>query len=199
VHGQIGADEAVLDLGAGNGRDSVWLAAQGHPVRSSDYSRRSAVEVKALMQRTGVANVRPRQVILNETRHVFHLIAQLSREPHHIYARQLVGCLDAAARENLFRLGASVLRGGQSMWLEFAVRHPGARAPEPVGLVHRVDVDALTAEVERSGGRVVHLDVAPGVDMFDNPDPAVARMRVIWPARHSADTAAVEADTKESA
>jgi SAM-dependent methyltransferase len=194
VHDQIGPDEAVLDLGAGNGRDTIWFAAQGHPVRSSDYSRRSAVEVRAFMKRTGVTDVRPRQVILNETRHVFHLIALLARDPHHVYARQLVGCLDAAARENLFRLGASVLRGGQSMWLEFAVPHPGAPDPEPAGLVRRIDPDVLTAEIERSGGRVERLEVAPGVDMFDNPDPAVARMRVTWPAGHSAE----KAEMKES-
>ncbi|GAA1969076.1 hypothetical protein GCM10009798_32100 [Nocardioides panacihumi] len=198
VHERIGPDEAVLDLGAGNGRDSVWLAAQGHPVRSSDYSRRSAVEVQALMKRLGVTNVSPRQVILNETRHVFHLIALLSREPHHIYARQLVGCLDDAARENLFRVGASVLRGGRSMWLEFAVPHPGASDPQPRGLVRRVDPGVLTAEIERSGGRVAHLEVAPGVDMFDNPDPAVARMRVTWPAGPRADKADTSADEKES-
>jgi hypothetical protein len=199
VHRQIGSDDPVLDLGAGNGRDSVWFAAQGHPVRSSDYSRRSAVEVRALMGRTGTKGVRPRQVILNETRHVFHLIALLSRDPHHVYARQLVGCLDEPARENLFRLGAAALRGGRSMWLEFAVPHRGAGDPEPVPLVERVDPDVLTAEIERSGGRVAHLEVAPGVDMFDNPDPAVARMRVVWPQGHRGGTRAEEsAETKES-
>lgn len=199
VHGRIGTDDAVLDLGAGNGRDSIWFAEQGHRVRSSDYSRRSAVEVRELLRRTGTKRVRPRQVILNETRHVFHLIAQLSRDPHHIYGRQLVGCLDEAARENLFRLGAAVLRRGQSMWLEFAVPHLGAADPEPVPLVKRVDPDVLTAEIERSGGRVVHLEVAPGLDMFDNPDPAVARMRVIWPAGHSGSTRAdTSANTKET-
>lgn len=199
VHGRIGADEPVLDLGAGNGRDSIWFAAHGHPVRSSDYSRRSAVEVRALMGRTGTKGVRPRQVILNETRHVFHLVALLSRDPHHIYARQLVGCLDEAARENLFRLGAAVLRGGRSMWLEFAVPHPGAPDPEPTPLVQRVDPDVIIAEIERSGGRVDHLEVAPGVDMFDNPDPAVARMRVVWRDGHQGRTRAEKsADTKES-
>jgi SAM-dependent methyltransferase len=187
VHGQIGPEDAVLDLGAGNGRDSVWFAQQGHPVRSCDYSRRSPVETRALREARGATGIHIRQVILNETRHVLHLVAVLSRRPHHIYARQLVGCLDAAARENLFRLGASVLRGGQSMWLEFAVPHRGARAPEPSGLVARVDPGVLTAEIERSGGRVEHLEIAPGVDMFDNPDPAVARMRVTWPRVHRAD------------
>jgi hypothetical protein len=182
VHDRIGPGDAVLDLGAGNARDSIWFAQQGHRVRSSDYSRRSAVEARVLMRRTGVKRVRARQVILNETRHVFHLVGQLSRDPHHIYARQLVGCLDETARANLLRLGATTLRRGQSMWLEFSATHPWAPAPEPVGLVTRVDPDVLTEEIARSGGRVEHLEVAPGVDMFDNPDPAVARMRVAWPA-----------------
>jgi hypothetical protein len=198
VNAQIEPGEPILDLGPGNGRDSVWFAAQGHQVRSSDYSRRSAVETRALARSKGVQGVNTRQVILNETRHVFHLIAKLSREPRQIYARQLVGCLDPAARENLFRLGASVLRGGQSMWLEFAAPHPGAPDPEPAGLVRRVDPAALTEEIERTGGRVVHLEVAPGVDMFDNPDPAVARMRVIWPGRRSAEAVPPPADPKES-
>jgi hypothetical protein len=76
------------------------------------------------------------------------------------------------------------------------VPHAGAGAPEPAGLVRRVDPAVLTAEIERSGGRVAHLEVAPGVDMFDNPDPAMARMRVTWPARGSAE-ADVTAHVKE--
>jgi hypothetical protein len=84
------------------------------------------------------------------------------------------------------------------MWLEFAVPHPGARAPEPAGLVRRVDPAELTEEIERAGGRVEHVEVAPGVDMFDNPDPAVARMRVTWPTGPRADKADTSADEKES-
>ena len=185
VHGQLPRGARVLDLGAGNGRDSVWLAQQGHPVLSSDYSRRSAVEVRALKRRTGTDAVHARQLILNETRHVFHLIAELSRQPHHVYARQLVGCLDGAARENLFRIGAAALRGGESMWLEFSAPYAGAPAPQPAGLVGRLDPEVIAAEIGRSGGRVEHVEVAPGVDMFDNPDPAVARMRATWPAPRS--------------
>lgn len=194
VHRQIEPDAAVLDLGAGNGRDGVWLAQQGHAVRSSDYSRRSAVETRVLKTAAGVQSLRARQVILNETRHVFHLIGELSRGPHHIYARQLVGCLDAAARENLFRIGASILRGdaagGLSMWLEFSATAPGAPDPAPAPLVARVDVDVLTGEIAASGGSVDYLEVASGVDMFDNPDPAVARMRVSWPQRKARDVCA---------
>ncbi|WP_300681176.1 LicD family protein [Nocardioides sp.] len=190
VHERIAPDSRVLDLGAGNGRDGLWFAQQGHAVRSSDYSRRSAVEVRALKKATGEQNIVPRQVILNETRHVFHLIGELARTPHHIYARQLLGCLDEAARQNLFRIGASTLRAGDgtaengplAMWLEFAVEAPGAPAPAPAGLVQRLDPDVLVAEIAASGGHVDYLEIAPGVDMFDNEDPAVARMRVTWPA-----------------
>ncbi|MFT4287766.1 class I SAM-dependent methyltransferase [Nocardioides sp.] len=197
VDGQLDRRSAIVDLGAGNGRDSVYLAGQGHRVLSSDYSRRSAVEVYAAIKAAQVKRVRVRQVILNETRHVYRLIAVLSRRPHHIYARQLVGCLDQAGRDNLFRLGSATLRGGQSMWLEFAAPRLGARAPEPTPLVRRVDPDVLAEEIAGHGGRVDHLEVARGVDMFDNPDPAVARMRITWPAAHPA-AARGGADVEES-
>ncbi|MFT4264840.1 MAG: class I SAM-dependent methyltransferase [Nocardioides sp.] len=188
VHGQVAPGERILDLGTGNGRDAVWFAQQGHPMRAGDYSRRAKVEIMALKKRLGdpeiskrLPNPRINQVVLNDTRFVFHLVALLSRQPHHVYARQLVGCLDAAARDNLFRLGAATLRGGQSMWLEFSATRGLTPDPEPSPLVKRLDPGVLTRELEAHGGRVAHLEVAPGVDMFDNPDPAVARMRVVWP------------------
>ena len=35
--------------------------------------------------------------------------------------------------------------------------------------------------IEASGGRVEHLTVGPGEDIFDLPDPAVCRIRAVWP------------------
>ncbi|UDY23013.1 class I SAM-dependent methyltransferase [Nocardioides sp. Kera G14] len=186
VHRQIPADAAVMELGAGNGRDAVWFALQGHRVRSSDYSRRSKVETMALKKRLGASpkllpNRHMSQVIMNESRQVLHLIAILAREPREIYSRQLLGCLDDAARDNLWQIGRTALRRGQSMWLEFSASSGLVIDPEPRPLVKRVDVGVLTKEIEAAGGTVAHVEIAPGVDMFDNPDPAVARMRVVWP------------------
>lgn len=185
VHDQLPADAPILDLGAGNGRDTLWFLQQGHPVRAQDFSRYALKVIRRTLRSEGIPRKRYRvqQLILNETRQVLQDVADLSRDPRHLYARQLIGCLDEAARDNLFLLASKVLRGGQKLFLEFSatVDDPEVAMPAPVPLVRRFDPAWLTREIEAAGGRVEHLEVAPGVDMFDNPDPAVARMRVSWP------------------
>jgi hypothetical protein len=175
VEPQIPPGAKVADLGAGTGRDSQWFHDRGHPVRAIDFSRRSFVRTRQ------IAGVRAEQVMINELRRALLLGARLARNPHHLYARQLLGCLDEAGRSNLFRIGAMALRGGQSMFLEFAATAPGAPPPDPASLVRRLDPRQVAEEVEASGGTIDYRVIAEGVDMFDHPDPAVCRMRITWP------------------
>ena len=74
------------------------------------------------------------------------------------------------------------LRGGGSLFLEFSA-DPALPAPEPAGLVRRLDPDAVRREIEAAGGVVERVRIKPGVDMLDLADPAVCRMRVTWPRR----------------
>jgi SAM-dependent methyltransferase len=175
VLGQIGPEDPIADLGAGTGRDSRFFARQGHAVRAIDFSRRSFARTRR------IEGVRSDQTMFNELRRALVLGARLARNPHHLFARQLLGCLDAAGRANLFRVGAMSLRRGQAMFLEFAATADDAPAPDPAHLVKRLDARRVATEIEASGGRIDHVDTAPGVDMFDHPDPAVCRMRVTWP------------------
>lgn len=172
---QLAPGDKVADLGAGTGRDTRWFAERGHPVWAVDYSRRSFVRTRR------IPGAKSDQTMFNELRRVLILGTDLARDPHHLYARQLLGCLEDSARANLFRLGAMTLRHGQRMFLEFAATLPGAPPPDPAPLVRRLDPARVVAEIEASGGTIEHLETSPGVDMFDGPDPAVCRMRVTWP------------------
>lgn len=175
VEAQIAPGDKVADLGAGSGRDSRWFRSLGHGVRAVDFSRRSFARTRL------IKGVRADQTMFNELRRVLVLGARLARDPHHLYARQLLGCLDEAARANLFMVGAMALRGGQSMFLEFSATAPGAPPPDPSPLVQRLDPRLVAQEVEAGGGRIDYVGTAEGVDMFDAPDPAVCRMRITWP------------------
>lgn len=182
VESQIEPGSAIADLGCGLGRDAFWFDSVGHPTRAHDFSRQAlrVMRERAAEQQHGPA---VRQLTLNESRQVLHFVAMLSRFPHHLYARELIGCLDEPARRALFAIGSATLRRGARMFLEFsAPLPPGVVAPdqEPAGLVRRFDPAWLRQEIEATGGRVEHLSVAAGVDMYDNPDPAVARMIVSW-------------------
>jgi SAM-dependent methyltransferase len=183
VEPQLGAGTKVLELGAGTGRDAFWLASQGHPVLATDFSLPAMTHMRRRREELGVAGVTLENVVLNELRRVLSLAGPLSRDPHHLYARGLIGSLDEAARENLFRLASVVLRRGRSLFLEFSALVPGTDLPlpEPRPLTRRFDPEWLRGEIESHGGVVEFLEIGPGTDMFDQPDPAVARLRAVWP------------------
>lgn len=179
VRRQVGAGDALVDLGAGNARDSVHFAEAGHPVIAADFSRaaRRQATVKARRRKLAI-DVQP--LILGELRTVLSFGAALARDPHHLYARQLVGCLDGAERANLWLLARMALRGVGSFFLEFSAVADGASDPPPSGLVRRTDPSVVRREVEAAGGTVTHCEVGPGLDYFDQADPAVCRMVATW-------------------
>lgn len=174
---QLG-DLPVVDLGAGTGRDALWLAAGGRRVTALDFSRGSLGVLRRRARRAEVA-MEADQLILGELRSTLLHGTRLARDPHHLYARHLVGCLDAAALDQLWILARMALRpGGGRLFLELAVGEPDPRD----GLVRRTPLDVVRDGIEASGGVVEHLTVGPGEDMFDLPDPAVGRIRAAWPA-----------------
>ena len=178
---QLGAGRAVLDVGAGTGRDALWFARSGRRTGAVDFSRGSIGVMRRRAARRGL-DVAIDQLILGELRSTLLHGTRLARDPHDLYARHLVGCLDPAALDQLWRLARMALRpGGGRLFLEFAVGSPGPGD----GLVRRVPVDVVRRGIEAAGGVVEHLSVGPGEDMFDLPDPAVARLRAAWPAPDS--------------
>ena len=182
VEPQLGEGGKIADLGGGTGRDAFWFASQGHPGLAVDYSLPAMTSMYQRKEAEGDTLVDLRLVSFNESRHVMWLIGRLSHDPHHLYARGLIGSLDEDARHNLFRMASVVLRGGQALFLEFsAPAGPDVPLPEPAGLTRRFDPVWLQGEIESHGGVVELVEVGPGTDMFDQPDPAVARMRVRFP------------------
>ncbi|MFT4264838.1 MAG: class I SAM-dependent methyltransferase [Nocardioides sp.] len=176
VEDQIAPGDQVADFGAGTGRDTRFFASQGHRVRAIDFARRSFARTRRIKSEL----VRSDQTMAGELRRMLVLGARLARNPRHIYARHFLGALDEAGRANFFRLGSVALRGGQSMFLEFSAVSPGAPSPDPAHLVSRLDPDLIAGEIAAHGGRIDYREIVVGADMFDNPDPAVCRMRVSW-------------------
>ena len=181
VDAQVPRGVGIADLGCGTGRDAIFLARRGHPVAAYDFCRNARSRTGRKGRRKGLP-VEPRPLILNELRSVLVAGAELAREGRQLYARQLVGCLDDTARANLWTLGRMATRGGGRMYLEFSATtdDPTAPDPGPEGLVRRVDPDLVRREIEACGGRVLLEERGPGVDMLDEYDPRVCRMRVTW-------------------
>ncbi len=175
----------VADLGSGSGRDSAWFDARGHRVIGFDYSGTALRQTRHRLKLRGVKRPDVRALPLNDLRAALVAGAELSREagPVYLYARGLIGCLDAEARANLWRLCSMSLRRGGALFVEYAATsafRPGLRGTATRRLVRRVSTRRLVREIEASGGRVIHREVGPGHDFHDRPDPHVARLEVRW-------------------
>ena len=191
VRTQVGRGEPIADIGAGAGRDALFYARKDHPVRAYDFSRLGRSRTRSLAARNG-APVEVRKLILGELRTVLVTGAELARHPHHLTARLLLGALETHERENFWRLAWMALRGtDKALFLEFSSRVPGLvpeaplgddRDPGPRGLVHRLSPRRVRQEAEAAGGLVEHIEIAPGHDVAEAPDPAVCRMRITFPA-----------------
>lgn len=183
VQAHLSVTTTVVDIGCGNGRDSVFFATRGHHVRAFDFSGAALRQTRRRLNRLGAeADVRP--LLLDDARTTLLAGAELAREHDApaLYARQLVGCLSPDARRQLWRLSAMTLRRGGSLYLEFsdALDDAPPDAGPTAELVRRVDTAEVVAEIEAAGGLVVHRECGPGADFFDRPDPAVTRLEVRW-------------------
>ncbi|MEP9381759.1 class I SAM-dependent methyltransferase [Nocardioides sp. KR10-350] len=182
VHRQLPKGEKIVDLGTGTGRDALFLARRGRDVRAVDFSRASVATVRRRAARSGLSDrVVADQLILGELRSTLLLAARLARDPHHLYARHLLGALDTAATDQLWLLARTALRWGGRLFLEFAAAGDGVPEPEPAGLLRRLDPEIVADRIRAAGGVVEHLTVGEGTDLRGRPDPRTARMRVAWP------------------
>ena len=179
---RVAPDAVLVDLGPGTGRDAAAFAREGHDVLAYDYSGAAVHHTGTRLHRSGGDRTQVRVLPLNDLRGALLAGAELARlpQPPQLYARGLLGCLDQDGRDNLWLLCSMALRRGGALHLELAATAPGLEVACVEGLVQRLDVDRVVAEITRSGGEVVRREVGEGEDFFGRPDPAVARLEVRW-------------------
>lgn len=182
VDAQLPAGQQIVDVGAGNGRDSVWLAEQGHTVLAHDRDINARRKTRRLATKRGVT-VTTEQLNLNELGSVLVSGARMAHgaEVHHVYARFLLDALHDRARPNFWRWAQMVQRRGGLTFLEFrtdrSAGEPTAFAEHARQFLAPADV---VAEIEERGGVVVGREEGRDLAPFQSENPHVCRLVVRW-------------------
>ncbi|MCW2791713.1 MAG: class SAM-dependent methyltransferase [Nocardioides sp.] len=163
----------VLDVGAGRGRDSLWLARRGLQVTAYDYVPRALRAVATCAEQEGL-DLDVRMLNLTEWRSVFTEGARLALEPRPrvVMARHVLEATSPAGRDSLVRLCSMALRGGGRLYADF---HRPAQARDLTWAVGPVDADRLASLVRRAGAKTVEVD-----EVSVKSGPPVLRLMGEW-------------------
>ena len=164
-------DADVLDVGAGRGADSLWLARQGLTVTAYDYVPRALSDARRHAAREGL-DMEVRHLNLTEWRSVFAEGARLAAHPRPrvVVARHVLDATSAFGRESLARLCSLALREGGQLLADLHVVEEDEvgedlPADAPEWMLGRPQVDPLTTLLRGAGATEVTVKQLPGRDL----------------------------------
>jgi len=165
------ARSSILDLGAGEGRNAVFLAGEGHRVTAADFS---AVGLKK------TTRLAERRCVDIATRHV----DVRSWSPDRTWDAVVTTFLHLPAdqRGDLYNLLQGLVRpGGRivSEWFRPEQRTDGYESGGPPDVTMMVTVDELRSHFSERG--ILHLETAhPVLDEGPHHQGPAATVRLVW-------------------
>jgi 2-polyprenyl-3-methyl-5-hydroxy-6-metoxy-1,4-benzoquinol methylase len=150
----------VLDVGAGRGADSLWLAQQGVHVTAYDYAPRALRHAERRAHTDG-HRLEVRHLNLTEWRSVLAEGARLAHDPRPrvVLARHVLDATSGVGREAFVRLCAMAMRArGGVLLADLHLADEADEAPEPLEwMVGQVDLASLTRLLERAGATRIEV------------------------------------------
>jgi SAM-dependent methyltransferase len=182
VHDREPPGSAIVDIGSGTGRDSLWFARQEHDTLGLDYIPAATDHAGRQAADEGLP-ARFRTLNLYDIRQVLTIGGDLAHRdtPPTLYGRFLIHALEDAGRHNLWRIASMCLRRGGRFYLEFRTGLD-ADAEHEFGEHFRryLDPDTVMAEIEAWGGQLEHRETGHGLARYKHEDPHVCRLVATW-------------------
>ena len=141
----------VIDVGAGRGADSLWLARRGLSVHAYDFVPSAADAVRAAAAEEGL-DLAVRMLNLTEWRSVLAEGARLARldGARVMIARHTADATNRFGRESLARFASMALRGGGRLYLD--VWTGAGHTPDRL---KAVPLDQVARELTAQGARIL--------------------------------------------
>ena len=183
VHNELGDPRSITELGFGTGRDSFWLADQGHRLTGFDGAHSAVEQATAYAAANGIT-ARFAQLDLAETQQTLDAAEEVRgvAGAEVVYARFLLHSLTLDGRTNVLRFAAGALQPGGRLYVEFRTGQD-ARADHLFGDGHfreYLDAESVAHQMRELGGDVLYLEQGHGLAVYKSEDPHVARIVATW-------------------
>lgn len=174
-------DTRLLDIGCGNGRDSIFFATLGFNVTCVDYSPAALEVCKATAGRRNL-DIATQELSVASFADVFKFSEENEEKFGIVYARFFLHAIDEASERNLLRLAYRVIEPGGSFVLEYRCLASDASNAHEVNyengqhyrrLIHQ---DAFINSAVNTGFKVNYSTLGYGHAKFKAEDPLIGRV-----------------------
>ena len=183
---QLAQSCAVVDLGCGNGRDSLYLASLGHRVIAVDGSAAAVSRLKERAEVEGAVGLTTLVADLSSHRAYADLAVRLPRNQGPraktvIYARFLLHAMPIASQDLLMASVVELLAPGDEVYLEYRTGDLDAVEYE-FGRTHyrrSVDPDHVNEGALRAGMAEASSELSTDFAPYGRERPLCARTRLV--------------------
>lgn len=175
---EISDDTTVIDVGCGNGRDSIFFASQAHSVLGLDGSSAAIDACRAVANAAGEAHAEFEAVGVTDPAFTSTLSRAVAgaRGPVVVYARFFLHAITDDAQAEMIAAVAGSLRPGDQFAVEYRTTKDAALTKETAEHYRRyIDPAQLIVEVSRQGFSVEYAVEGFGFAKYRHDDAHVAR------------------------
>lgn len=179
---EIAADSCVVELGCGNGRDSLYFGSRQFSVCAVDLSHEAVKACNEAATKMGLHKAKFTQGDLSnaaDMANVFGLARKTTEDGRVVcYSRFVMHSISDEQEEKFLTNVAGLMQSGELIYFEFRSKED-ANLEKTFGGHYRrfVDTDAfIAAQTDRHGFKLIYEHTGRGMAKYKSEDPFVSRL-----------------------
>lgn len=178
---EIPDNATVVELGSGNGRDSLYFASQGHTTVALDLSHAAIESCQVEVKKRKVEHATFIQADLTSHADVSQAIETARKKSHDspivFYSRFVMHSLDDAQEQALLQILSTAIKKGESIYFEFRSQEDETLDKHFGGHYRRyVNTDVFTQRLHDLGFNINYQLIGQGMAKYKEEDPFVIRV-----------------------
>ena len=180
VANEFGGHELIVDVGCGNGRDTVFFAQLGFRTLGVDASDTAVTHCRTLIEGSDRPGDHNQFICRNvlDLRDDQHLLASIRDTRKIVYSRFFLHAIDVHEEQAFFDFAFAGMQAGDVLAVEFRTSQDAGRAKVTGAHYRRYieSTDLVQTVVDRYGAQVLYLAEGTGFAKYKADDAHVCRL-----------------------